>query len=212
MSSVVVAGLVAGYGIAMPVGAIGALLVSLGARGPLRLALAAALAVAVVDGAYALVAVAAGGAIADALSDVARGLEIVAGAALIAIAGWIGFAGWRAYRFERLTADVTPAPEATRSAGRTFGLFVGLTAVNPATIVYFTALVLGRQAADVGSAARSAVFVLAVFLASASWQTLLVGGGAALGRVLASARARLITSLLATAVIAVLAARTIGAG
>jgi arginine exporter protein ArgO len=214
MTGVLVAGLVAGYGIAMPVGAIGALLVSLGARGPLRLAVVAALAVAVVDGGYALLAVGAGGAVADALDGIARPMEIAAGVVLLGVAAWIALSGWRAYRADRRSSPDgslrTGAPP--RSAARTFAVFVGLTAVNPATVVYFTALVLGRQAADLGSATRSAAFVVAVLVASASWQLLLVGGGAALGRVLAGARARLATALVAALVIAALAARTMGAG
>jgi arginine exporter protein ArgO len=213
MTGVLVAGLVAGYGIAMPVGAIGALLVSLGARGPLRLAVVAALAVAAVDGGYALVAVAAGGAVADALDGIARPLEVIAGVVLAGVAAWIAWAGWRSYRAERLAStDAVLRGAPARSALRTFSVFVGLTAVNPATVVYFTALVLGRQAADLGSLPRGAAFVAAVLIASASWQLLLVVGGAALGRVLAGPRARLTSAVVAALVIAALAARTMGAG
>jgi len=74
--------------------------------------------------------------------------------------------------------------------------------------VYFTALVLGRQAgAAPGGAggAGQAVFVLAVFAASASWQLLLAGSGAFLGRVLTGRRGRLVTGMASSALIGALA-------
>jgi hypothetical protein len=73
--------------------------------------------------------------------------------------------------------------------------------LNPATVIYFTALVLGRQAGQARSLATSAVFVLAVLAASASWQLLLAVGGSAVGRVLAGPRGRLATALVSSAVI-----------
>jgi arginine exporter protein ArgO len=77
----------------------------------------------------------------------------------------------------------------------------GMTTMNPLTVVYFTALVLGRQAAAAPGRADQAVFVVAVFVASASWQLVLAGGGAFLGRVLTSSRGRLITSIASSIVI-----------
>jgi arginine exporter protein ArgO len=49
------------------------------------------------------------------------------------------------------------------------------------------------------------VFVLAAFAASASWQLLLAAGGSAIGRVLTGPRGRLVTALVSSVVIAVLA-------
>jgi arginine exporter protein ArgO len=51
------------------------------------------------------------------------------------------------------------------------------------------------------------VFVLAAFFASASWQLLLAGGGALLGRALTGRRGRLVTALASSAMIMVLAVR-----
>lgn len=93
-----------------------------------------------------------------------------------------------------------PAPKA-------YVLFAGITAVNPATVVYFAAVVLGNQRL-VTTAAQGAAFVAAAFLASASWQLLLAGGGAALGAVVTSHRGRLVTGLVSAAVIALLALHT----
>ncbi|HXZ70756.1 MAG TPA: hypothetical protein VEH31_07795 [Streptosporangiaceae bacterium] len=50
----------------------------------------------------------------------------------------------------------------------------------------WAALVLGRQASATLTTAQAAVFVAAVFAASASWQTLLAGGGALVGRLVTS--------------------------
>jgi arginine exporter protein ArgO len=77
---------------------------------------------------------------------------------------------------------------------------LGLTLLNPATIVYFAALVLGR-----GGTGGGVWFVAGAFLASASWQLLIAGGGALVGRLLTGERGRLITALISSAVIAVLA-------
>jgi arginine exporter protein ArgO len=49
--------------------------------------------------------------------------------------------------------------------------------------------------------------VLAAFFASASWQLLLAGGGALLGRALTGRRGRLVTALASSAVIMALAVR-----
>ena len=81
---------------------------------------------------------------------------------------------------------------------------LGLTLLNPATIVYFGALVLGRQSTGDGAAAQT-VWVVGAFVASASWQLLIAGSGSLVGRVLTGARGRLVTALVSSAVIAVLA-------
>jgi arginine exporter protein ArgO len=49
--------------------------------------------------------------------------------------------------------------------------------LNPATVVYFAALVIGGLAMVVPSRREQAAFVLAAFAASRSWQLLLAGAG-----------------------------------
>jgi arginine exporter protein ArgO len=120
VSAALAAGLLAGYGVALPVGAVGAYLVALTARTSLRTGAFAALGVATADGVYAVIAVC-----------------------------WQGAA--------------TPGH------------------------------------------ADQAVFVVAVFVASASWQLVLAGGGAFLGRLLTGSRGRLVTGLASSALIGVLA-------
>jgi arginine exporter protein ArgO len=87
---------------------------------------------------------------------------------------------------------------------------LALTLLNPMTIVYFAALVLGRQAGDGLTAAGEAAFVAGAFLASASWQLLVAGGGTLVGRLLTGPRGRLVTALLSSALILVLAAALVG--
>jgi arginine exporter protein ArgO len=205
VSAALVAGLLAGYGVAIPVGAIAALIVGLTARTSLRVGAAAALGVATADGLYALVAVLGGAALARVIEPIARPLHWIAAVTLVALALRTAVT---AVRRHRAAGDGATVPHDGRLAtppGAYLAL-LGLTLLNPATIVYFGALVLGRQAGDGLSAGSQAVFVAAAFAASASWQLLLAGGGSLLGRLLTGPRGRLATALASSVVIAVLAA------
>lgn len=202
VSEALVAGLLAGYGVAIPMGPIGVLIVGLTARTSLRVGAGAALGVAAADGLYALLAVLGGGALAGLIEPVATPLRWLAALVLAVLAVRTSLAAVRHYR------DPVAAPRAGPGLGtpvRAFLGLLGLTALNPMTVVYFAALVLGRRAGDGLGAAGEVAFVLAVFAASASWQLLLVGGGRLVGRLLAGPRGRLATALIASALIAVLA-------
>lgn len=200
MREVVLSGLVTGWAIAVPVGAVAALLVTLTARTSWRVGASAALGVATVDGVYAAVAVVSGAALAQLLAPVATGLRIASGLVLLVLAALTALHAW-----SRRSA---PAQE-----GRVVGplaayvMFVGVTAVNPATVVYFAAVVLGNRDL-VDGALEGGVFVLAAFAASASWQLFLVAAGSGLGRAVTGPRGRLVTGLLAAGVIAGLALHT----
>lgn len=197
---VVLSGLVTGWAIAIPIGAVGAFLVTLTARTSLRVGAAAALGIAAVDGAYAAAAVVGGSALAALLAPVADGLRIASGAVLLAIAV---LTAAHALRADGAAREVAPV-----GAGRAFVLFVAVTAVNPTTVVYFAAVVLGNRQL-VSTPVEGVVFVAAAFVASASWQLTLAGGGAALGRVVTGPRGRLVTGLVSGVVIAALALRTL---
>ena len=195
-------GLLAGYGVAVPVGAIAVLVLGLSARTSLAVGSGAALGVATADGLYALVAVVGGAAIAGVIRPVATPLRWVAVAVLLGLAARTAVVAWRHHRGP--DGPARPDRGLTTPARAYLGL-LALTALNPATVVYFSALVLGRRA-DLGrSAAASTVFVLAAFLASASWQLLLAAGGSAVGRVLTGPRGRLFTALASSTLIAILA-------
>ena len=69
---------------------------------------------------------------------------------------------------------------------------------------------LGRQApAAAFTPAQAGAFVAAVFTASASWQLVLVSGGALAGRVASSRRYRLAISLASSLLIAAVAFRAL---
>lgn len=200
MTEALVAGLLAGYGVAIPVGAIAALIVSLTARTSLKVGAAAAMGVATADGVYAAAAVIGGAALARLIEPISAPLRWLAAAVLVALAARTAVTAVRHHR-ERAERPAT----GLTTPGRAYLGLLGLTLLNPATIVYFGALVLGRQAGDELTAAGEVVFVLAAFAASASWQLLLAGGGGLVGRILTGARGRLATALVSSAVIVVLA-------
>lgn len=202
MSAALVAGVLAGYGIAVPVGAVGAYLVSLTARTNLRTGAFAALGVATADGLYALAAVAGGAALAPLIRTVRTPLSWGAAAVLLALAAHGAVRALRAAR---------PSPAPRPAAARAYWGLLGLTLLNPMTVIYFAALVLGGGDTVTGTGPRIA-FTVAAFAASASWQLLLAGGGALLGRALTGVRGRRATGLLSSALIAGLAVRLVVTG
>ncbi|MFF8634137.1 LysE family transporter [Streptomyces pilosus] len=204
MTAALLAGLLAGYGIAIPVGAVGTYLVSLTARTTLRTGVCAALGVATADGLYALAATLGGPALAAALRPVLGPLRWVCVLVLLALAVWGAAGAVRRYRRHRLAAHAGAAPV---SPARAYLALLGITLLNPTTVIYFAALVLGSQTGDAAGSGERVVFVAAAFAASASWQVLLAGGGALLGRVLTGHRGRLVTALVASGVMTALALR-----
>ncbi len=202
MAEALISGLLAGYGVAIPVGAIAVLILGLSARTSLAVGTGAGLGAATADGIYAALAALGGAAIAGLIRPVATPLRWLAAVVLLAFAVRTAALAWRHHR------DPSRAARPDRgltTPGRAYLGLLALTLLNPATVIYFSALVLGRQAGGGRSAAASAVFVVAAFAASASWQLLLAAGGSAVGRVLAGPRGRLVTALLSSVLIAVLA-------
>ncbi|MEU6576727.1 LysE family transporter [Streptomyces sp. NPDC046805] len=204
MTAALVAGLLAGYGIAVPVGAVATYLVSLTARTSLRTGACAALGVASADGLYALVAMLGGSALAAALRPVLTPLRWASALVLAALAVRGAVAALRRHR-ERGPALRPERPVPTPA--RAYLGLLGITLLNPTTVIYFAALVLGTRTTDAERPLSQGVFVLAAFAASASWQLFLAGGGALLGRALTGQRGRLVTALLSSGVILALAAR-----
>lgn len=202
VTGALVAGLLAGYGIAVPVGAVAAYLVSLTARTSLRTGVCAALGVATADGLYALAATLGGSALAAALRPVLVPLRWASALVLVVLAARGAVTAVRRYRDHRPATRPTPAPP---SPARAYLTLLGITLLNPTTVIYFAALVLGTRVTDAVPPLEQGVFVLAAFTASASWQLLLAGGGALLGRVLTGRRGRLVTALVSSGVILALA-------
>ena len=164
-------GLGAGYGIAIPVGAVAVLIVSRGLQHGFRAGLMAGAGAATADLFYAILSSLAGAALAVALQPIAAPLRILSGLALIALAV---STLWR----RRQRVDIPAPVTARRPPLRTYAQFLGLTLINPLTVVYFTAFILGRDPGLVYTPLQNLWFVLGVGLASLSWQTglAMVGG------------------------------------
>ncbi len=201
MTAALVAGLVAGYGVAIPLGAIGALLMSLGARTSWKIASGAALGVAAADGIYATVAVLGGASLARWIEPISAPLRWVAVAVLLFMAFRTTASAVRHYRDPTKARQV----EGLTSPWRAFAALLGLTMLNPATVLYFGALVLGWRSSGSYGGGEGAVWIAAVVAASASWQLLLAGGGAMVGRVLRSPKGKLGTAIVSSLMIAGLA-------
>jgi len=197
-----VAGIVAGLAVAVPLGAIGVLLLQEGLLHGRSIAVGGAVGVAAVDLSYAALAVTAGTGVAAALHGRETVVRWVAGAVLAAVAlrglsrlrrptrsgpeggqdgvlpaapddGPAGPAG----------AVVRGGVEGRRPAVRSFWRFVGLTAVNPLTAVYFVSLAAGLGD-RLGGWGGAALFVLGVGVGSLAWQLVLAVAGATAGRAL----------------------------
>ncbi|BAU85065.1 lysE family efflux transporter [Streptomyces laurentii] len=211
MSAAALAGLLAGFGIAIPVGAVGALLVALTARAGWRTGAGAALGVATADGVYALVAVAGGSALVPLLTPVTAPMRRVSAAVLVALAVRAAWTAVRAYRGDpRIAPGPGPGPgSGTTTPLRAYLTFLGITILNPMTVIYFAALVLATGPDAPATPATRTAFVLAAFLASATWQLFLAMGGTLLGRTLTGPRGRMATALTSSTLIVVLAVRLV---
>jgi arginine exporter protein ArgO len=147
------------------------------------------------------VAVLAGSAVASALEPVSGALAAVSVVVLLAIAALTLVHAFRPERADgRALEQWTPL--------RAWLTFAAITAINPATVLYFAAIVLGGSV-EIDGPAEGVVFVAAAFAASASWQVFVASVGSGLGRWLgnwlAGPRGRRTTGVLAAVAIAALA-------
>lgn len=214
MGAALVAGVVAGYAVALPVGAVATYLVGLSARHPWRVGAAGALGIATVDGVYALLAGLFGAAVTRLVEPVTVPLRIASAVVLVVLAAHGALAAWRVRSAAGPVAGDTSAP---LTAPRAFARFVAITAVNPATVLFFAVVVasgaLLPDAGGPGSGPASpglgllgaALFGAGAWVASASWQLALALGGTLLGRVLSGPRGRLATALVSAALMVALA-------
>ncbi|WP_166408754.1 LysE family transporter [Labedella phragmitis] len=199
----VLAGMAAGLGVAMPLGAIGALLLRMGLTNGFWVAGAGAAGVATTDVVYCAVATLTGGLFADFVQAY-QGVFLVASGALVLVIGV-----WQLARtLRRSQATVIGVRRA--SAIVTFARFVALTAINPLTLMYFIALGAAVSTAT-SSPAGPIAFVLAVGLSSFAWQLLLAGIGAFCGRLMSATATRVI-GIAASVVIATLGIMVIVSG
>lgn len=165
-------GVLAGYGIAIPVGAIAVLIVQIGMRCGFWCAASAGAGAATADLAYSVLAVAGGATLAAVVESVGRPVRWVSAGVLVLLA-MHGL-----YRVRHEPDVVQASMPGRREFAATYVKFVGLTIINPLTVVYFAAFVVGLGLAEGLSVNEAALFVTGAFLASLSWQTMLAGIGA----------------------------------
>ncbi|HEX9863440.1 MAG TPA: LysE family transporter [Acidimicrobiia bacterium] len=188
-------GVLAGYGIAIPVGAISILIVDVGLKHGFRPAFFAGAGAATADFLYAGLAVMGGAALAGAIGAVDDALRIISALVLVLIA----LIGLRRARNEAPTT-AGPTYSTRNDLALTYARFLGLTIINPTTIVYFAAVIIGLGVADDMTLPQGITFVVGAFLASLSWQTLLATVGSSVGRRLTPA-ARTVATVLGNLVI-----------
>jgi threonine/homoserine/homoserine lactone efflux protein len=193
MLQAALAGAVAGYAIAIPVGAIAVLIIHTSMTSGLRHGLAAGAGTATADGIYATIAAFAGAGVAAFIGPLVAPLRVVGGIVLVLIGLHGLMSAWQSR--DRDTGAHQPAH---RPHGRTFVAVLGLTLLNPATVIYFGALTVGLP--FLGDLGDRLIFAAAAFLASLSWQSLLAAFGALLGRG-AGHRLRLPTAIVGNLIV-----------
>ena len=165
-----IAGAIAGYGIAIPVGAIAILIVDMSMRCGLTVGFMAGAGAATADLLYAALAATGGLLLVSILQPILTPLQIVSGVVLLGM-GLVGL--WRS----RQTVPVDSDGAQVCGPFRMYSQFVGLTLINPLTLVYFTALIVGGGGGLDGTRDKI-YFIVGAGLASLSWQTLLAAMGA----------------------------------
>lgn len=164
-----ISGALAGYAIAIPVGVIAILILETGLQRGFWHSWAAGTGAATADLIYATIAATLGTLVALWLTPIAPFLRLASAGFLIALGARGVVLAWRARQApENLTSRAIRA-----SIPRTYLTLLGLTLLNPATIAYFAALILGGTVGTSPSTAEKAAFAVGAFLASWSWQSFL---------------------------------------
>jgi arginine exporter protein ArgO len=188
-----VQGLLAGYGIAIPIGPIAILIIELGIRRGFSVAFFAGAGAASADLIYATLASVGGTFLVSVLRPYARTIHTVSALVLIALGLWLLYMSLR--NRGRKIAD---SRVSTRSGAYSF--VFGLTLLNPLTIAYFTALILSLRSSIASSPESVVSFVSGAFLASLSWQSFVASVGG-FGHERLSPNLRLITFAFGNSII-----------
>lgn len=191
-------GLVAGYAIAVPLGAISVLIIGEAIENGFHTGFGAGVGVATVDAICATLVVFAGLLVSSLLVPIAAPLAILGGAVLVLMGAYGLLKAWSSRKKETMSGV-----SSKKSGWKTYFQYIGLTIVNPFTAIYFLALIMGGSTAWITSTVDCAMFVVGVTFASLSWQTLLAGVGA-FARKHLSTRLRLGTMLVGNAIVVLL--------
>lgn len=171
IASVFSLGVATGLGVAIPLGAIGVLLLREGMANGLRRGLTGASAVASVDLLYGIAAVVAGSLISEVLSGHERIVRICGAIVLVIVA-------IRGILAQRRNPELNASLDVPHT--RIFLRFAGLTAINPLTAVYFTVVAAGFTSV-INTWTDASAFVVGIFVGSLMWQCVIVIVGSAVG-------------------------------
>ncbi len=190
-------GFAAGLALAIPVGPMAILLISTSIERGWRHGALGALAMASVDGLYAVAVYWLGSAIAGILAQWRTQLGMAGALILLALAGQLLL---RNLRLLRSGSEPAASQVGSGSGRKTFAKFVLATVVNPPTALYFLAIAptVSSFVAETGQGAQvlaGAVFAVGVFAGSVIWQQALAAGGGSLRRI-TGVRARAILGLI----------------
>jgi threonine/homoserine/homoserine lactone efflux protein len=186
-------GLLAGYGIAIPVGAMTILIVETTLRRGFTAGFVAGSGTATVDFLYAAVAAVAGSMLSIYLAPHVDSVRAISAILLIGL----GIYGLRRSMQRVVPEEIT---QAESSYGKLYIQFFVITAINPLTVIYFSALILGGILGDSSTSLDRLLFIFGAGFASFSWQSILAFIGALLRKGI-SARARLGMSLVGNLVV-----------
>ncbi len=195
-------GAIAGYAIAIPVGAIALLILETGLQRGFWHAFAAGSGAATADLIYATIAATLGVLVAQFLEPIAPILRMVSAAFLVALGLRGLYKTWHARRNQN-DANVKAIHA---SILQTYITLLGLTILNPATVAYFAALILGGMVGGTLTLADKGAFVLGAAVSSWSWQSLIAAIGALAHKHLPPGF-RLWTSVVGNVIIMVLGVR-----
>ena len=192
-------GILAGYGIAIPVGAIAVLIINTSMRCGFTCGAAAGAGAATADLLYAGVAATAGAAASRFLLPWETPIRWVSGLVLLGLAAK-GLYDARTPPSAEASTFVTQRGE----LALTYVRFLGLTVINPMTVIFFGTVVLGANVGRTLTVAQAAVFAAAAFAASLSWQLFIAALGASAGKTLPP-RFRMVTAVVGNLFIALVA-------
>ena len=205
-----VAGLLSGGALAAQFGAVSALLLETAVVAGPRRAAAAGLGVASVDFAYAALAVGAGAGTRVVLASHEAELKAAAALALmfIAVRGLRSIIRDLARPRAAASGPTAAATRQSLAASGQYLRFVGLTAINPLTIVYFASV---ATSVSLGGVPSRFAFVIGAGGASAAWHLSLTVAAGHAGRRLTAAIQRAISILGRLVVLAIAVRLTLAA-
>lgn len=193
------AGILAGLGVVLPLGAVGVMLMHEGASRGWRRAVPAAAGVGTADLIFAVLALAAGSVLAPLVAQWGRWPAAVGGLLLLVVAVLMVR---KAFQPEPAEPDGAEPAGGSASWAR-YAMFFGLTAVNPFPLVYFGAIAVGLGE-GLHRPPVATAFAIGVGIASFGWNLVLIGLGAVL-RSRSTARMRRIVTAVGGAIVAVCA-------